>query len=285
MLQMLMRTFARTGETPGQTRTLMSVAVGLMSGVIQPLGTLLTGMPAGERYPGRTAGPSFELYRDVQPLPHGPSAWCYFDERLGQIAQACRAISEDAEALFGLAAIADFLLGMDDFRVEATATIAPGMEGGASAAPGLAAFVGLSALLTGYRPDDLAPPAMPDGVAEEHFRTVREGAGVDVVDRLLSAYLAIVAASGGERAREEQGVSDRILADPVLSPVARRIVRLWYLAAWYDDEPPTGAGRIVSAAAYTKSLAWRAIGAHPMGYSELPYGHWAVPPPADEVPS
>jgi hypothetical protein len=35
--------------------------------------------------------------------------------------------------------------------------------------------------------------------------------------------------------------------------------------------------------AYTMGLAWDAAQAHPMGYSELHFGYWAVAPPGNDV--
>ena len=42
------------------------------------------------------AGPSFEVYADVQLLPQMSSAWIFFQERIQEIAQACDALINDA---------------------------------------------------------------------------------------------------------------------------------------------------------------------------------------------
>lgn len=42
------------------------------------------------------AGPSFEVYTDVQLLPQMSSAWIFFQERLQEIAQACDALINDS---------------------------------------------------------------------------------------------------------------------------------------------------------------------------------------------
>src|SRR5262245_12472470 len=59
LLQMLERYFAHTEETDAQLSTLANAAVTLMAGVLKPLGELITTLPVGPEYPGRTAGPSF----------------------------------------------------------------------------------------------------------------------------------------------------------------------------------------------------------------------------------
>src|SRR5262245_37428155 len=76
LLQILARYFAHTEETDAQLGTLAAAAVTLMSGVLRPLGDLITTLPVGPEYPGRNAGPSFELfYESDYLLPHRESAW------------------------------------------------------------------------------------------------------------------------------------------------------------------------------------------------------------------
>jgi hypothetical protein len=87
LLQMIARYFAFGHETPGQRRVLAHTAVGLMFGVIKPLGLLLAGLPVGPDHPGVTAGASFQLpYRASFLLPHRRSAWLRFAERLDELA-------------------------------------------------------------------------------------------------------------------------------------------------------------------------------------------------------
>src|SRR3954471_10775577 len=70
LLQLLERYFAHTEETDAQLSTLADAAVNVMYGVLKPLGDLITTLPVGPEHPGRTAGPSFELfYEDDDLLP------------------------------------------------------------------------------------------------------------------------------------------------------------------------------------------------------------------------
>ncbi len=90
LLLMLQRFFARTEETPGQLKTLADGTVALMFGALKPLGNLVTMLPAGPEYRGRTAGPSFELfYESDYVLPHREAAWILLTERLRQAADFC----------------------------------------------------------------------------------------------------------------------------------------------------------------------------------------------------
>ena len=88
VLQLLSRYFTNTDETPGQLSTLADVAVGLMYGVVKPLGGLVTRLPVGPDAPGRTTGPALELFYDVDYLlPHREAAWMLMEERLREVAE------------------------------------------------------------------------------------------------------------------------------------------------------------------------------------------------------
>jgi hypothetical protein len=97
LLQILERYFAHTEETDEQLSTLADAAVNLMFGVIKPLGNLITTLPVGPEHPGRTAGPSFELfYEDDDLLPHRESAWALIEERVRDASAFCAALMDSA---------------------------------------------------------------------------------------------------------------------------------------------------------------------------------------------
>jgi hypothetical protein len=96
LLQTLERFFAHTQESDGQLKTLTDVAVGLMNRVLLPLGDLITTLPAGPDYPGRTAGPTFELfYENDYLMPHQEAAWALLAERLDEAAGLCGQLQAD----------------------------------------------------------------------------------------------------------------------------------------------------------------------------------------------
>jgi hypothetical protein len=104
LLQILERYFAHTEETDAQLSTLASAAVTVMAGVLRPLGDLITTLPAGPEHPGRTAGPSFELfYEDDDLLPHRESAWVLLEERLRDAAAFCSVLAKSAPERVGRA--------------------------------------------------------------------------------------------------------------------------------------------------------------------------------------
>jgi CDGSH-type Zn-finger protein/truncated hemoglobin YjbI len=90
LLLMLQRFFAHTEETGAQLKALADATVALMFRAIKPLGDAVTTLPAGPGYPGRTAGPSFELFYETDyVLPHREAAWILLTQRIRQAAAFC----------------------------------------------------------------------------------------------------------------------------------------------------------------------------------------------------
>lgn len=87
MVELLMRFFAHTEETDEELKAIASTAVGMMQGVIEPLGSMLTAMPATTAPDSLRAGPNFEFYRSIDYLPHRQAAWAVFDERFVELAE------------------------------------------------------------------------------------------------------------------------------------------------------------------------------------------------------
>ncbi len=113
LLLTLERYFAHTEETDAQLKVLADATIALMLGVLKPLGDLLTTLPVGPDHPGRTAGPSFELFYESDYLmPHQVAAWTLLTERLGAAAWLCGELCGDLSTVAGrlnpvLAAIKD----------------------------------------------------------------------------------------------------------------------------------------------------------------------------------
>jgi Ferritin-like len=117
LIQILERYFAHTEETDAQLATLARAALALMGGVLKPLGELITTLPVGPEHPGRTAGPSFELfYEDNDLLPHRESAWALLEERLRDASTFSSAVakSSPAEVASALGAAAGTLTAAAD---------------------------------------------------------------------------------------------------------------------------------------------------------------------------
>jgi hypothetical protein len=103
LLLALTRFFAHTDETPEQLKLLESVGVGLMFAAVKPIGQLLTTLPLGPSAPGRTAGPTFELfYIGGYLLPHRQAAWTLIAERLRQAAGLAKRLEGEGVVLKGV---------------------------------------------------------------------------------------------------------------------------------------------------------------------------------------
>ena len=110
LMQMLGRVLLNTEESEDELTLLSDITVGLMIDVLGPLGTTLMKMPAGASHPGKTAGPSFRLSRDVHSLPHKAASWTLFNERLREMSAYSgflQAEGEVAEMLTGVRAALD----------------------------------------------------------------------------------------------------------------------------------------------------------------------------------
>jgi hypothetical protein len=79
----------------------------------------------------------------------------------------------------------------------------------------------------------------------------------------------------------------KILGDEKLGPIARNVIKLWFVGTWYqlpynwtqkfgiNENDKTF---VVSPNAYIEGLLWPTIGAHPMGAKAPGYGTWSAPP-------
>ncbi|HEX8180675.1 MAG TPA: hypothetical protein VF525_14095 [Pyrinomonadaceae bacterium] len=160
-------------------------------------------------------------------------------------------------------------------------------------------FVGLSAIMTGYDANVLAPkidPLEDNSIAQQYLRLMLAKADNELFLAVLSLFGNIRAAfplaqqdpwswTADTAQQVSQQVEAQIMIDDDMASMLRRLVRLWYLATWYTNEPPDGDGQVVSEEAYKQGLAWPTFQAHPMGYSELDFGYWAsLPPTAATTP-
>jgi hypothetical protein len=122
ILQVLARYFAHTDETEDHLGVLAEVSVGLMRMVVKPLGGLVTRLPVGPEYPGRTAGPTFELFYGADLLlPHRDAAWTILEERMRVLAELGTRCKEVCSPLHlpTLAKITDGLVDLADQLAEA----------------------------------------------------------------------------------------------------------------------------------------------------------------------
>ena len=90
LLQILTRFFTHTDETDEQLDALVNAALGIMTGVLKPLGTALTRLPMGPGNPGRTAGAAFQMYYQMGNfVPWRNAAWVLLSERAAMLSRQC----------------------------------------------------------------------------------------------------------------------------------------------------------------------------------------------------
>jgi hypothetical protein len=92
----LSRFYVHQKEYPDELQALADTAVGMMLGVIEPIGIVLTSLPVGSRFPGVNAGPSFELQHREYLLPHRREAFMIIQERLLELSIYVTDLSGDA---------------------------------------------------------------------------------------------------------------------------------------------------------------------------------------------
>jgi hypothetical protein len=137
-------------------------------------------------------------------------------------------------------------------------------------------FIELSALLTGmYTILDTANKQRNESTADEYLRKLT-GEFPSALPKLLAAYDRLTSIV------PKPGIDDQLLgklkAEPefaeaeVLS-VAKQIVNIWYFSQFN-----TPSGATVDGGLYERGLVWSLIKAHPIGYSDQPFGYWTKKP-------
>jgi hypothetical protein len=131
------------------------------------------------------------------------------------------------------------------------------------AAPALASFVRLSAVLVGEEnlPGDLAAIYFAQAKADLKEKLV---ALLTQFDELLHGGKDPVTV-----------MRDHIWQDADLGATAKVILALWYTGGIQNA---AGDWEVVTADRYYRALVWDAIGAHPPTLSNGYYGHWKYPP-------
>jgi len=141
-------------------------------------------------------------------------------------------------------------------------------------------FVALSIELTCFRGFEL----LGTGMAKTYLDTLDNVIGASLVDELLAVHSTLCDLEGDERV---VAMRRSILGHEKLGPIARNIIKLWYVGTWYalpgswqERFGPAIADRtfVVSPTAYIEGLLWRAAGAHPPGARAPGFGSWQYPP-------
>ncbi len=222
LLLALERYFAHTEETDEQLATLADLTLAMMFQVIKPLGDLITTLPAGPEYPGRTAGPTFELFYESDYLmPHREAAWFLMAERLREAAAFCVRIHTDADAATAavLAPVRLALTAMADTLVPPDPSITEPDAGDAAWGPLLdraAAYV-----------------------AHARSASIDDGSSAEILDLVVTGHQVLTALSCGAGAERRVAVGAR-LVNSVLRPLAASLAPGTGTGTGVGPEPVTG---------------------------------------------
>jgi Membrane bound FAD containing D-sorbitol dehydrogenase len=149
---------------------------------------------------------------------------------------------------------------------------------GDTAPDAVAQFLRLSTALTGYDEYSL----LGTGMVETYYGELVRIVGAREVGSLFGALERV-------DPNDEQAFRAAILDNGRYGPVARNVLRMWYLGTWAqlprDWRNAYGAtsydtDHVVSAAAYRAGLVWPTAGTHPMGARQQGFGSWAQAPRA-----
>lgn len=147
-------------------------------------------------------------------------------------------------------------------------------------------FANLSAALTGFQSSFIRPFLDPTNLSGIFYEFAVAQVGQPMMDQLLSAYVALSTQTPPLTAQQ---IADTLLEVTNSTPsnqalLCQTIILMWYLGSWYPPPFQTGGlQQVISAQAYTKSLAWNLAQAHPMGFSTFTFGYWSQPPASLET--
>lgn len=149
-------------------------------------------------------------------------------------------------------------------------------------------FLSFSSVVTGFTAFQL----QGTGQAQRYLSTVIQIVGEATVVDLLRTFRQVQEKAGPNEASLDRLLRAKIFSDEKLGPIARNLVKLWYVGTWYQlpaawrrvfGELESDTTAVVSPAAYTEGLLWPAIGANPAGAKGPGYGTWGAPPQIPDV--
>lgn len=146
-------------------------------------------------------------------------------------------------------------------------------------------FLDFSVVLTGFSRFHL----QGTGQASLYFGSIRDIIGQDMFGELLQTFhrLDIEAQNNNDESILTNGLRSEILGSEKLGSIARNIIKLWYVATWYElpkdwrevfGSQENDKTFIPSPQAYPEGLLWPTIGVNPPGAKGPGYATWSEPP-------
>lgn len=140
-------------------------------------------------------------------------------------------------------------------------------------------FLAFSAEITGFSVFRLRGT----GQAQEYYDEINRIVTQEFSE-LLDRYHAL--GSSDATGRESQ-LRREIFGDPKFGPIARNIIKVWFVGIWYElpriwretyGVRPEDQTHMISSRAYREGLLWPNAGIHPPGAKAPGYGSWVEPP-------
>lgn len=146
-------------------------------------------------------------------------------------------------------------------------------------------FLEFSVAVTGFSKFHL----QGTGQATLYFDTVRKIIGDQIFGELLQSFhdLKTKAEFADDKSILTKAMRSQILGSEKLGPIARNIIKLWYVATWYQlpqqwrdvyGTKQQDGTFVVSPQAYPEGLLWPAIGVNPPAAKAPGYATWSEPP-------
>lgn len=138
------------------------------------------------------------------------------------------------------------------------------------------AFLCLSVYLTGFERVDL----MGTGMLEEYYKFVVCNVDDEACQDLWSITTNTTKKLDGLAVPEKEvalheAIKRSLMNHVNLGPIAKNIIRLWYLGTWQKDKNDPLSAFVTSAVAYQEGLIWKVMHTHPPGAKQPGFGSWS----------
>lgn len=148
-------------------------------------------------------------------------------------------------------------------------------------------FLEFSVAITGFSKFNL----QGTGQASLYFSTIYDIVGENIFRELLETFhkLKLKAESTNNPSVLQKELRAQIFGSEKLGPIARNILKLWYVATWYQLPPSwqesfgtkeNDKTFVVSPQAYPEGLLWPTLGVNPPAAKAPGYGTWSTHPTA-----
>ncbi|MEE4378199.1 MAG: hypothetical protein V2J55_11920 [Candidatus Competibacteraceae bacterium] len=144
-------------------------------------------------------------------------------------------------------------------------------------------FLGLSAALTGFSSFNL----QGTGQASLYYSTLIDIVGEGTFFELLDTFHGLENKTKGDEAVLAECLRQDIFSSDRLGPIARNIIKLWYVGTWYQlpaawrdtfGVHEKDITVVVSPIAFTEGLLWPTLGVNPPAAKAQGYGSWSHKP-------